>query len=338
MYQFIISFDISKLTLDSAIISNGELANAKHQPLENKPEAISKLFKTYSKQPGFTIENCLICIEAIGVYSYPLLSFVANNNMKIWIESGTQIKKSAGIQRGKSDKIDAIRIAEYAFKNQEKARIWVPSSPIITEIKHLTSLRDRLVKSRHNLVIPVKEFEQIGDLKMAKTLNKAMKSTVDAIEADINKIEKQIIELLNGDTSLKELFSLVTTVVGIGTQTALGLIIYTDAFKLFDDARKLACYAGVAPFEYSSGTSIRGKTRVSKMANKTLKTLLHMAALTAVKVDLQLKLYYERKVGEGKAKMSVLNAVKAKLLYRVMSVVQRKQKYENSANFSLVLS
>lgn len=338
MYQFILGFDISKLTLDSTIITNGELATASHQTLENKPAMIEKLFKEYSKRPGFSYENCLICIEAIGVYSYPILSFVARNNAKIWIESGTQIKKSIGIQRGKNDKIDSFRIAEYALKNQEKARIWVPSNPIITEIKHLTSLRDRLIKSRHNLVIPVKEFEQIGDLKMAKILKKAMKSSLESLENDILRIENQIIELLNGDNSLKELFSLVTSVVGVGTQTALALIIYTDAFTLFDDARKLACYAGVAPFAYTSGTSIRGKTRVSKMANTNLKALLHMASLTAVKLDHQLKSYYERKVAEGKAKMSVLNAVKAKLLCRVMSVVQRKVKYENSANFSLVLS
>jgi transposase len=338
MYKFIVSFDISKLTLDSAIIINGDLSNATHLALSNKTEAIEKLFKTYSKQPGFAYENCLICIEAIGVYSYPLLSFVANHNANIWIESGTQIKKSIGIQRGKNDKIDSFRIAEYALKNQGKARIWKPSSPIIIEIKHLTSLRVRLIKSLNNLIIPVKEIEKIGDSKTSRLLNKAMKSSIEAIQKDITMIEKQIVELLNGDDTLKEQFSLITSIVGIGPQTALALIVYTEGFKLFDDARKLACYAGVAPFEYKSGTSVRGKTRVSKMANTTLKALLHMASLTAVKLDYQLKTYYERKVGEGKAKMSVLNAVKAKLLNRVMSVIQRKKKYENSANFSLVLS
>ncbi len=338
MYQFIVSFDISKLTLDSTIIINGDLLAASHQTLENNEDSIVKLFKGYLKQPGFTFENCLICIEATGVYTYPLLSFAAKNNAKIWIESGVQIKKSIGIQRGKSDKVDSFRIAEYAFKNQEKARLWKPSNQIITQIKHLTSLRVRLLKSRHSLVIPVKEFEEVGDLKMAKILGKAMKSSLVSIEADIKKIERQIITLLEGDSGLKELFSLVTSVVGIGNQTALALIIYTDAFTLFDDPRKLACYAGVAPFAYASGTSIKGKPRVSKMANINLKTTLHMASLTAVKLDIQLKKYYDRKVAEGKAKMSVLNAVKAKLLHRVMSVVQRNKKYENSADFSLVLS
>ena len=79
---------------------------------------------------------------------------------------------------------------------------------------------------------------------------------------------------------------------------------------MLNDTRKLACYCGVAPFKYSSGTSVRGKTKVHYMANKKLKCNLHMASLTAVKLEVELKAYYERKVLEGKNKMSVLNAVK----------------------------
>ena len=242
-----------------------------------------------------------------------------------------------GVQRGKNDKVDSLRIATYATKNQENIRLWKPANPIITNIKNSSSLRDRLIKSKNILTVPVEEFNQVGDTKTAKLLSKAMQDSLEALEKDIKAIDNQIKTLLDGDSDLKDLFKLVTSVVGIGTQTALALMIYTDGFTLFDDARKLACYAGVAPFIYCSGTSVKGKTRVSKMANMNLKAVLHMASLSAVKFDHQLKNYYERKVAEGKKKMSVLNAVKAKLLHRVMSVVQRKEKYENSVNFSLVL-
>jgi transposase len=338
MYSFIVGIDVSKLTLDAVLMIDGVKETATHHLLANAPSDLEKLFKTFSKTPNFSLDKCLICIEATGVYTYPILSFVAQNDANIWVESGTQIKKSMGIQRGKNDAIDALRIATYASKNQEKIRLWKPANPTIIEIKNLTSLRHRLIKSQKQLTVPVEEFRQVGDTKTAKLLSKAIKTTLEAIERDIDDIEKLIKERLDNDTDLKELFKLVTSVVGIGTQTALALIIYTDGFTLFDDARKLACYAGVAPFGYTSGTSVKGKTRVSKLANMTLKTALHMASLTAVKLDLQLKDYYQRKVADGKNKMSVLNAVKAKLIHRVMSVVQRKEKYENSAIFSLVLS
>ena len=162
---------------------------------------------------------------------------------------------------------------------------------------------------------------------MAKLLAKSIRKSLKAIDADIKAIEQQITNLMKQDQSLNHLFKLVSSVIGIGFVTATNLIIHTNEFTILNDSRKLACYCGVAPFPHQSGTSIRGKTRVSHMANKKLKTNLHMAALTAVKFDMELKTYYERKVAEGKHKMSVLNAVKSKLLARVVAVVNNNQEY-----------
>ena len=103
------------------------------------------------------------------------------------------------------------------------------------------------------------------------------------------------VKLKKKDERLSHLFKLVSSVVGIGFVTATNLIIHTNEFTIMKDSRKLACYCGVAPFAHQSGTSIRGKTRVSHMANKKLKTNLHMAALTAARFDVELKGYYERK-------------------------------------------
>ncbi|MPR31783.1 IS110 family transposase [Salmonirosea aquatica] len=338
MYKFVIGIDISKLTLDAALIVGGQPQSATHHHLGNTVEQIAQLFSELGKGPGFSLDECLVCVEATGLYAHPLLTFAAQHGVNLWLESAVRIKKSIGLQRGKNDKADALRIAVYAAKNQENARLWKPASATLTAVKNLASLRDRLIKSKNQLTVPVEEFSQMGDTRTAAMLGKAMKSTIRSLEADIAAIDKQIKAMIDADENLKELFALATSVVGIGTQTALALMIYTDGFTLFDDARKLACYAGVAPFVYASGTSVKGRTRVSKMANMDLKTALHMASLTAVKLDVQLKAYYQRKVADGKSKMSVLNAVKAKLLHRVLSVVRRKQKYENSANFSLVLS
>jgi transposase len=150
---------------------------------------------------------------------------------------------------------------------------------------------------------------------------------LDALDSDIAKVESQIIEIVDQDENLRKLYKIITSVVGIGFVTAINLLVHTHAFTIMDDARKLACYCGVAPFEYSSGSSIRGKTRVHSMANKKLKCNLHMASITAVKFDSQLKQYYERKVSEGKNKMSVLNAVRNKLLARVVACVNNQREY-----------
>ena len=116
----------------------------------------------------------------------------------------------------------------------------------------------------------------------------------------------------------------------IGPTTAGHLLVVTNEFKNFNCPKKFACYAGTAPFENSSGTSIRGKSHVSPYANKDTKKLLHMAALSAINMQNELAVYYQRKVSEGKNKMAVINAVRNKLIKRIFAVVERGAKYEKN--------
>jgi transposase len=129
-------------------------------------------------------------------------------------------------------------------------------------------------------------------------------------------------------------FELATSVPGVGPQTALYLIALTRCFAAFSSWRKLACYAGIAPFEYSSGSSVRGRTKVSHLANKKLKSLFNMAALSAKKLDPELRLYYERKKAEGKHVMSIMNALRCKVVARVFAAVNRNSPFVNTLKFS----
>jgi len=135
-------------------------------------------------------------------------------------------------------------------------------------------------------------------------------------------------DIIDNDDDLKRLYELVTSVVGIGFVTAINLLVYTNEFKLFGNHRQFAYCSGVAPFEYRSGSGIRGRTKVNPMANKEMKKYLHMASSTCIKLDKGLKNYYERKVTEGKNKMSVLNAIRNKLIARVFAVVNRRSVYQ----------
>ncbi|WP_027420416.1 transposase, partial [Crocinitomix catalasitica] len=102
------------------------------------------------------------------------------------------------------------------------------------------------------------------------------------------------------------------------------------------EAKKYACYSGVVPFDYSSGTSVNKRSRVSPMANKSIKTILHMAAMSAIQCEGDLKHYYLRKVAEGKNKMSVLNAVRNKLILRIFSCVNQNRIYQKKFKLNLV--
>lgn len=119
-------------------------------------------------------------------------------------------------------------------------------------------------------------------------------------------------------------YQLLTSIKGIGPINAIVLLCVTDNFHRFSDPRKFACYCGVAPFEHSSGTSIRGKTRTSPLANREVKVYLTKAAITAISWDPQIKAYYIRKTGEGKHKASVINVVREKIIVRCFAVIKRK--------------
>jgi transposase len=126
-----------------------------------------------------------------------------------------------------------------------------------------------------------------------------------------------------------------SSVTGIGKITAANIIVATGEFERIKDVKKFACYSGIAPFEHSSGSSVRGKTRVSKMANMTIKRLLHLAAMTAIQHSEELKRFYYRKIEAGKNKMSALNAVRNKLISRVFACVNNKRIYQKNYQHAL---
>lgn len=322
-YNYFFGVDISKKTVDISLMHQQAVI---HKKFTNDQDGMSELL-LWLKEMQINIENALFCMEATGLYCYTLTHFLATSGIDIWVEHAANIKNATALARGKNDKIDSQRIASYCSRNLDRLRLWKPMDTTIEQIKNLAALRDRLVETQKRLVTPINEFEETGNVEMAKLLRKTIKKTIDAIEKDMKSVEGKIIEIVNSDENLKKLYKIITSVIGIGFVTAINLIIHTNGFTIMNDSRKLACYCGVAPFEYTSGTSVKGKTKVHYMANKKLKCNLHMASLSAVKLDVDLKNYYERKVLEGKSKMSVLNAVKNKLLARVVACVNNQREY-----------
>ena len=159
-------------------------------------------------------------------------------------------------------------------------------------------------------------------------LVKNCKEPIEALKKAILELEEKMEALLKSTSSLSAKMEYAESVVGIGKAVGLQLLITTEGFSLRYSAKQLACYAGVAPFPHSSGSSVRGGEKVSHFANKELKSLLHMGALVASRYDSVLKAYYERKVGEGKSKMSVLNSIRNKLIHRVWACVWEELMYQ----------
>jgi len=319
-----VGIDVSKKTFDVWFISNKEVNQGIHQQLSNDAAGIRKMFSWLKKHGEVGAENTLFCMEHTGVYGRELMYTLFEKNWRLWVENPVAILRSMGLQRGKNDKVDAKRIAIYAMKNNERAKLWEAPRTELVQLRQLLNVRESLIKGLKILTQPIREYAATGNNDLADGMKKLTRCTVNAMEKDIEKIEKAMDELINADEKLSHLFGLLMSIPGIGKITSAELICFTNEFKTYTEARQLACYCGVVPFEHTSGISIKGKGRVSNMSNKRLKTKLHLCAMIAMQHDPQLKKYFERKVGEGKNKMSVINAIRNKLVHRITAVVKRQ--------------
>lgn len=326
-FRNFIGIDISKNTFDFALVKDNNVSLPISDEVSNDHSGIVKL-EEFLKKQGLNMEETLFCMEHTGIYCRLLSHYLTERKYHVWLEMPVQILRSLGIQRGKNDRIDAKRIAEYACLKKDKAVLWQPPREVVIQINDLLTLRDRLIESRKSLKQPIKEFKDAGFKDTAKLIENHCTNTLKAIDKEIQQIEKELDKLINKDSNLKKLYKLATSVPGIGKITAFALLYFTNEFKLYSNAKQLACYCGIAPFEHTSGTSVKGKSRVSNFANKRLKKLLHLVALSTISSNKELSHYYTRKVSEGKNKMLVINAIRNKILQRLCAVIKRGTPYQ----------
>ena len=286
------------------------------------------------------IGEVLVCAEYTGKYIHPLVLACHKCGVDLWLESGYNIKCEAKKERGKDDRTDARRIAEYGRKNQDDARIYRLPAESIATLRDLLSERALYNSQR------AAHKGQLHDMKgymspEAYTARAARQmSLIKELDRLIKEVDNSMAEIVASDPELHRQQQLLLTVPGIGTVCAASLIATTAGFSLFGNGRELCCFAGLAPFAYTSGTSIRSKRRVSCRADHELKSLLHMCAMVAA---IRMKTgrfaeYYKRKTGEGKNKMCVLNAVRAKLMLTAFAVVRNNTPYDKNFKNNLAES
>jgi transposase len=333
-FTFYLGVDVSKHELDFSLRFGKE--SLFHKEIPNTLTAIKQFFKELKSVPDFRLEQTLICLEHTGIYNNHLLSFLVKAKASIWLESAVKIKRSIGLVRGKSDKIDAGRIAQYAWEKREHATLWKPKREIVQKLAYLTTLRRGLVEAQKQFKTQLTESKAFMDKRIISEGQRLCERTMNSIKADLIKVERAIAQIIKDDGHLSRIFEIVTSVPGVGPVTATEMILTTNEFEDFKDPKKFACYAGVAPFPHESGL-FRGKSRVSHMANKQMKTYLHLAALVAVQTDKELSNYFLRRVTEDKkSKMLVINAIRNKLIHRVFSCIHQNRKYEKSYKNSFV--
>jgi len=325
MKKIFIGIDISSKTLDICVKIEDKI---EYFCIQNEPKSIRLFFKKYVR------ETATVAMENTGRYNWNLFEVLSKMDLQVYVLSPLHLKKSLGLSRGKNDKVDALRICNYIEKNQKESIAWKPSSATVCKLKILLAERSSRVGMKAGLAKQQHDYKLMKNLGLDKELLKLNQKLIEAIEVQIKKIEEAIEKNINEDSELNRKAKLIRSVPGVGKIVCWTMIAKTEGFTTITDPRKMACYSGVAPFEQQSGTSLRFRPKVSIFADKGIKSLLHLAAMSAIRLNNELRAYYQRKVEQGKNKMSVLNAVRNKIIHRIFAVIKNQIMYKND----LVLS
>ena len=317
-----IGIDVSKHTLDICVLSQ----TTESSVIKNTKIAIIKFFKNFLKDTSFSY---YVCCENTGKYSWVLTEILAQMHCNLYVTNPLHLKRSLGLARGKNDKIDAIRIAWFIKKNYEELAVFIPKRKELELLQILVSERKSRVEQRKALLTKNKELLILSNKQISLTITKQNNKLIKEFSCQIKIFESQIRTLIKNDQVLQKLDRQLRSVPGIGEILCWNLLVKTNEFKTITDPRKLACYAGVAPFANTSGISVFGRNRVSNLADKSLKKLLHLGAMSAIRLQNDLAVYFKRKVAQGKNKMSVLNAVRNKIIHIVYALIKNQNLYKN---------
>jgi transposase len=313
---YILGADLSKRSIDLVAYPMDV-----HLQVTNDPEGF-RCMVSWMETLGIKKEAVMVVMEHTGLYSHHLEAFLHQGCIAFCKVAALQIQRSLGMVRGKNDRVDAARIARYGWEKKDTLRPCPKTDATLLRLKMLRSARHRLCKHQTALKCALKELR--GILPSSDVVMRSHLELIDEFGARIKALDKEIASLIQKSEALKTNYELLVTIKGVGPQIALASLVKTHNFTRFTSSRKFACYAGTAPFEHRSGTSIRKKTRVSHLADKEVKTLLDLGASSAIQHDEELKAYYQRRIQEGKSKKSTINIVRNKIIHRMFAVIKRQ--------------
>lgn len=299
----IYGIDISKDVFDAYNASAG------HHKLKNGAPGFRQFLKGLPK-------NALVVMEATGYYHTPLAQFLCKNGIEVSVVNPLSVKRfiQMKLAKVKTDKSDAKAIFEYGMFND------VPMYTALTDVQceclQLFRLLDVYVKKGTATKNKIHGERTLGI--PSRIVYGSLKNNLEHLGKEIQVLEGRLLELVKQDQ--QQLLTLLKSIPGIGPKTALFLIVVTDGFKKFGNASQLCSYAGITPTIRESGSSVRGRSRISKVGNRKLRSLLFMAAFSAHKHNRACRAVFDRIVAKGKSPKLAMIAVANKLLKQAFAI------------------
>lgn len=268
---------------------------------------------------GIAVEESITCMENTGVYTEHLCYFLHEKGYAVIVEPAHKVKR-AFHELSKSDRIDARQIAEYAYRFKDQLSVWKPNDEIYEQIKVLYATREHLTGQ---LIANENALKAIRK-KVIQTpvANKTYEKLDKELKYRIAIIDKEIDSLIDKNPTLKRLADLADSVPGVGKLLSGHLIVITEGFTTNMEYKKLGSFLGIAPHEHTSGKTVYRRSRSTQHGNPAVRKLLHLAARSVATHVEEFRIYYLRKLAEGKPKMVIYNNIANKLIKIVLAVVR----------------
>ena len=269
-------------------------------------------------------KGSLVVMEATGYYHYRLAQYLYEHGHCVSVVNPLSVKRfiQMKLSKVKTDKSDARAICEYAqvnevplytAKNKDQAECFQLLRLMDTYLKHSTAIKNKLHGER-TLGIP------------SKTVYRSLSRSLKSLQKEIGLLEARLLSLVKEHQQGQ--LTLLKSIPGMGSKTAMVLLVLTDGFTKFENAAQLCCYAGITPTIRESGSSVRGRSRISKVGNRKLRNLLFLCSFSACKHNKACREIYERITSKGKSKKLALIAVSNKLLKQSFAIAKSGLPYD----------
>lgn len=325
MTKLVIGVDISKSTLDCCLLRWGDKKGI-HKAFLNKDLGFKQILKWLKEQLNES-ENILVCMEHTGYYGVKFCQFLQQHAIDYAAVNPLQIKHSMGFRREKTDKADALAIAQYALRTQDDLFLNDSLSNELLSLQVLVNYRKQLQKIELGLKHRNGNINHCLPKEYTTLIGEQTTNLHQQIRKQYKDIEKQINLFIKSKPALLQTYNLLISVPGVGPVIAWYCMIHTQNFQKIKEPRKFACYCCAAPFKKQSGTSVRGATRVSSFGNRFVKSILYLGAMNARISDPEMRQYYDKKMAEKANHRLVMNALINKLIHRIFATVKRGTPY-----------
>ena len=286
-------------------------------------------FKKFAKLLNID-SHCIM--EATGYYHYQLAYYLIENSIKVSVENPLSVKRfiQMKLSKIKTDKSDSKMICEYA--KQVELKLWEGNSKHQIECLQITRLLSVYTKQSTMLKNKIHGEDVLGN--PSQLVLRSLKRSLKQVQKELKTLEEKLLILVK--KVHQDLLTRIETIPGIGRKTAIMLIVLTDGFERFSNGSELCSYSGLTPIIRQSGSSVNGRSRISKIGNQKLRNLLFMCSFNACKYNKACREIYERIVAKGKSKKLALIAVCNKLLKQAFAIAKSGLIYDQEYRSTLV--